>query len=328
MQTILLVKTSSLGDVVHNLPAVSDIERAFEGVTVDWAVERAFAAIPALHPCVRKAIPCELRRWRRSWYTTQTRDEWRAFLTQLRAERYDAIIDTQGLLKSAIVARAACGVRYGLDWQSSREPLGPFYDRTYSVSWNLHAVERNRRLCALALGYDPTGPAEYGIHAEPSDGAWLPPRPFLVLLHATSHPHKLWEEDAWTALGRQALASGFGLVLPWGSDSERSRSTRLAERLPSAVVPGRLELSELAKVLAAAAGVLGVDTGLTHLAAALGIPTVGIYGATDPQATGVYTAGPALNLGVRGRFPTPEEVWDGLAHLGVVVPGASARLHA
>jgi len=325
---ILLVKTSSLGDVVHNLPVVSDIGCAFDGAVVDWAVERSFAAIPSLHPRVRKVIPCELRRWRRSWFTAQTRREWRTFLAQLRAEPYDAIIDTQGLLKSAVVARAARGPRFGLDWQSSREPLRPFYDRTFAVPWGSHAVERNRQMCGLALGYAPAGAPEYGIRCEPACAAWLPPRPFLVLLHATSHPRKLWDEESWIVLGRQALAAGVGLVLPWGSESERRRSIGLANGLPRAVVPSRLELDQLASVLAAAAAVVGVDTGLTHLAAALGVPTVGIYGATDPRATGVYSAGPALNLGARDGFPTAAEVWEALTRLGAVVPRASGRISA
>ena len=192
----------------------------------------------------------------------------------------------------------------------------------------MHAVERNRQLCGLALGYVVSGEPDYGIRCARSAAAWLPAAPFVVLLHATSHSYKLWPEASWIELGVRLAARGFGTVLPWGSAAERQRATQLAGQISTAIVPERLGLKDLASVLTASAGAIGVDTGLTHLAAALGIPTVGIYGATDPQATGVYTAGPALNLGARGRFPTPEEVWDGLAHLGVVVPGASARLHA
>jgi heptosyltransferase-1 len=323
---ILVIKTSSLGDVVHNLPAITDIARACDGAHIDWVVERAFAAIPRLHPGVRRVIPCELRRWRRAWRTTQARREWRTFLSELRVERYDAIIDTQGLLKSAILARAARGPRYGLDWRSSREPLRLFYDQTFSVPWGQHAVERNRRLCALALDYPLTGAPEYGIRCDHSRAAWLPPRPYLVLLHATSHPRKLWDDESWIEVGREARAAGFGLLLPWGAESERQRAMRLAQLLPGAVVPERLDLTELAGVLAASAGVLGVDTGLTHLAAALGVPTVGIYGATDPHATGVYSSGPALNLGASDRFPTAADASAALRRLGVVADRATTRL--
>lgn len=318
MYRVLLVKTSSLGDVVHNLPAVTDIRGRMPDAVIDWVVEKSFAAIPEMHPGVRRVIPCELRRWRRSWLTRATRAEWRAFVAALRAERYDCIIDTQGLLKSAIVARAANGRRVGLDWKSSREPLRPFYDQTFSIPWTLHAVERNRRLCALALGYTVQGDPDYGIRTAPSAAAWLPPRPYVVLLHATSHPRKLWPEECWIELGAQLTRSGFSLVLPWGGSEEQQRAQRLAARLPVACVAPRLELTELAAVIAGAHGVVGVDTGLTHLTAAFGIPVIGIYGATDPQATGVRTAGPAANLGAIGRFPSVDEVMDALRGLGVL----------
>lgn len=323
MPSILLVKTSSLGDVVHNLPVVADIRSALGEVAIDWVVERSFAAIPALHPAVGRVISCEVRRWRRSWSSRQTRAEWSSFVRELRQVRYDAIIDTQGLLKSAVLARAAEGPRYGLDWHSSREPLRFFYDRVFRVPWTAHAVERNRRLCGLALGYEASGTPEYGIHAEPSRADWLPPRPFVVLLHATSHPSKLWPEGRWLELGTWLAGKGCGAVLPWGDPAERQRAVRLAARLPTAIVPDRLGLGELAAVMTASAGVVGVDTGLTHLAAALKVPVVGIYGATDPAATGVYAAGPALNLGAIGRLPSVEEVVNALEQIGVVASRAS-----
>ncbi len=249
-------------------------------------------------------------------------------MREVRQVRYDAIIDTQGLLKSAVLARAAEGSRYGLDWHSSREPLCLFYDRVFRVPWTAHAVERNRRLCGLALGYEASGPPDYGIRAEPSRAAWLPARPFVVLLHATSHPSKLWPEAHWLELGAWLANQGYGAVLPWGDPAERQRAVRLAERLPDAVVPERLGLDQLAAVMTASAGVVGVDTGLTHLAAALAVPVVGIYGATDPAATGVYAAGRALNLGSIGRLPSVEEVVNALQQIGVVAPSACARQQA
>jgi heptosyltransferase-1 len=312
MRRILLVKTSSLGDVVHNLPVVNDIRTRLGEASIDWVVEHAFAQIPALHPGLRRVIPCELRRWRRSWYTTQTRCAWKRFLRDLRADRYDAIIDTQGLLKSALVTRCAIGARFGLDWRSSREPLRAFYDRTFSVPWLMHAVERNRRLCALALGYEPVGAPDYGVVCPPARAAWLPQRPFVVFLHATSHPRKLWPVAQWMELGNRIAKLGFGAVLPWGSDMERERAHAVAKGLPDAVVPGRLELAQLAAVLAAAKAAVGVDTGLTHLAAAVGIPTIGIYGATNPRATGVLGGGQAINVGDLGRFPSVQEVMDAM----------------
>ena len=326
MRKVLLIKTSSLGDVVHNLPAVSDIHQAIGAADIDWVAEKSFAAIPTLHPGVRRVIPCQLRRWRRTWYTSETREEWRHFRDLVSAEDYDAVIDTQGLLKSALVTRLASGTRYGLDWRSSREPLRWFYDRTFSVPWAMHAVERNRRLCSLALDYAVVDPPEYGLRCGPYTAPWLPRRPYVVLLHATSHPRKLWPESSWLQLADDLFQFGFATVLPWGNDTEHERAERLASQLPDATVPARLELEQVAGVLGSAAAVVGVDTGLTHLAVALGVPTVGIYGATDPQATGVYGSQRAVSLGSKQRFPSVTEVVNALKSLGAMPAVQGARL--
>jgi heptosyltransferase-1 len=305
---VLLVKTSSLGDIVHNLPVASDIRRVFHDVRIDWVAERAFAAVPALHSGVRNVIGCELRRWRRSLFSERTRVQWRAFARELSSTCYDAVIDTQGLLKSAIIARLANGTRYGLDWRSSREPLRLFYDKTFEVGWNMHAVERNRRLAGFALGYDVHGEPDYGIRCSPANAPWLPPSPYVVLLHGASHARKRWPEIDWVTLGSHIQGAGFSLVLPWGSEAELACARSLAVRLEAAHVAPALELSELAAVLAGAAAAIGVDTGLSHLAAALGVPVVGIYGPTDPARTGLLAATPAISMGGLGRFPTAESV--------------------
>jgi len=315
----LLVKTSSLGDVIHNLPVVSDIRRYVGEVAIDWVVEKAFAAIPALHPGVRNAICCELRRWRRSWLSASTRAEWQAFVHELHSRTYEVVIDTQGLLKSAIVARCArSSDRVGLDWHSSRDPLRPFYHRTFRVPWDVHAVERNRRLAALALGYRVEGPPDYGIEAQASTASWLPRARYAVLLHATSHPRKAWPERCWIELGQLLLQADVAPVLPWGCAEEEERARRLAERLPGACVAPPLALGDLAAVLAGARAVVGVDTGLTHLAAALQVPCVGLYGATEPRATGLYAGPWAANVGAVGGFPSVREAADALGRLGVL----------
>lgn len=319
MRKILLVKTSSLGDVVHNLPVVSDIRSAFADAAIDWAVEKPFAAIPALHPGVRRVIACELREWRRSWFTSATRRAWRAFLDELRVERYDVIIDTQGLLKSAVIARAARGYRVGLDWKSSREPLAPFYDRVHRIPWSLHAVERNRQLAAAALGYQATGEPRYGIQIPNFRAEWLPHAPYAVLLHATSDARKLWPPSSWIEFGARLGEARMSAVLPWGSAAEHEAARRLAAAIGAAArVAPALSVAELAGVIAGARFVAGVDTGLTHLAAALGIPVVGIFGATDPRSTGVRASGHAVNLGGIGRFPACGEVVDALRGFGVL----------
>jgi heptosyltransferase I len=313
---IVLIKTSSLGDVLHNLPVVSDICRYVPDVRIDWVVEEKFAPLPALHPGVSRVIPVAMRRWRKSLW--QSCGEMRAVCRNLRANHYDLALDTQGLLKSALIARCIRAPRCGFDRNSAREPLASlFYDRTYWVEKNLHAVERNRQLAGQALGYTPQGAPDYGIRAPAIELPWLPPEPYAVLLHATSRADKLWSEANWIALGRYLHEKNIRCVLPWGSEAEQARSLRLAGAIPDAVAPPRLSLNEAAALLGGAQAVIGVDTGLAHLAAALGVPTVGIYTATDPVLTGLYAGRCAVNLGNVDRAPDTAAVIDALQQAAV-----------
>jgi heptosyltransferase-1 len=305
---ILLVKTSSLGDVIHALPAVTDLKIALPDAQVDWVVEESLVPIVRLHAGVDATIAVAMRRWRRAWWWRSIRDEMSACRRQLRAHTYDAIIDAQGLLKSALIARAARGARHGLDFYSSREPLALFYQHTYRIAWELHAVERTRLLFAQALGYAVPPHCDYGLRAAPRSFGWLGQGAYAVLLHASSGDYKLWGEPNWLELGNALNAAGLACVLPGGTVDERTRSMRIAEKLRVAVVPPALSLEEIAGLFAGAAKVVGIDTGLTHLAAALGAPTVGIYNATDPAATGIYGCARAVNLGGIGRAPTAPQV--------------------
>lgn len=315
MPRILLVKTSSLGDVVHNFPVVSDLVSAYRGAHIDWVVEEPYAALPLLHPGVRRAIPVAVRRWRAQLHKAATWREMRAFARELTRERYDAIVDTQGLFKSATIARIARGRRYGLGWRASREPLFPFYHRTYDVPRALHAVERNRSLSSQALGYQSAPGVNYGIRAHACEFPWLSSGAYAVFLHATSAGAKLWPETHWIALARHLAERGMQSVLPWGTTAERARSQRLAEAIEGAVVPPRLPLSEAAALLVGARCVVGVDTGLTHLAGALGVPTVGIYVATDPAATGLHGSARSANVGDGHACPDESAVTRALSRL-------------
>lgn len=308
MLKILLVKTSSMGDVIHNLPVVTDIRVHFPDAVIDWVAEEAFAAIPALHPGVGQVLPVAIRRWRRSPLSRQTRQEIGMTVRRLQSKRYDLVIDTQGLIKSAIIARLAQGPRCGFDRRSAREPLATlFYDQTFSVDTSLHAVERNRLLVGRALGYTPEV-LDYGVAAPDLPLSWLPGGPFAVLLHATSRASKLWPEADWIALGRHLNGQGIACVLPWGSPEEEARSRRLGENIPHAVVPPAMALDQAAALLSRARAVIGVDTGLVHLAAALKVAVVALYCGSDPGLTGVYTTGPGVNLGKAGSPPSLAEV--------------------
>ncbi len=309
---ILLIKTSSLGDVVHNLPVVTDLRRRYPEAKIDWVVEEALAEIPRLHPGVRHVIPLALRRWRKSPLAAATWREVCAFRAMLRQDDYELVIDTQGLLKSALIAFMARGKRCGFAAGSAREPLAAgFYNKTFDVPTSLHAVARNRRLAALAAGYSDAPAADYGLTAAPSAAAR---RPCAVLLTATSRDDKLWPEDRWIATGKALHGQGLTCLLPAGSATERQRAERLAQAIPGAVALPALNLHDLAAQLAAARIVIGVDTGLVHLAAALGRPTLALFCASDPALTGVLATTPAINLGRRGQPPGVDDV------LGAAMP--------
>ncbi len=310
MPNILLIKTSSLGDVVHNLPVVSDIRARFPRARIDWVVEEAYRDIVGMHPGVHRAIPVALRRWRGNLLKPAHWREFGQFRHALSGMRYDCVIDTQGLIKSALLARAASGTRHGYAGASARESLAAkFYDVTHVVPRDLHAVVRNRRLAALALGYELPRALDYGIAASAPTGP-IEHRPYCVLLHATSRADKLWPEPAWERLGAELAQQGYTPILPWGNAAERARSERIARALPTAVLPPALGILGMAGLLAGAQAVIGVDTGLTHLAAALGRPVVALYCGTRPGLTGVYAGQGARvrNLGSTEVVPAVAEV--------------------
>jgi heptosyltransferase-1 len=307
MPDVLFIKTSSLGDVVHHMPAVVDARKAHPNTTFAWLVEEAFAPLVRLHPATGHVIPVAWRRWRKSLYSPSTMSEIAASLRAIRDLHFDDIVDTQGLLRTALIARVARGRRHGYDSSSIREPLASaFYDERYRVSRDLHAVERNRILSGLALGYSPLGAPDFGLDRKQFSGTGSR---YGLLLHATARAEKFWREEHWVALGKR-LNRNAELRLLWGTDTERVRSERIAAAISGARVEERKPLDQVAALIAGAQFVVGVDTGLSHLAAALGVPLVAIFTGSKPGLTGPVGSGPIAVLGADGAPPTVDAVID------------------
>jgi len=295
---VLLVKLSSLGDVIHNLPVATDLAQALPGIEIDWLTEAPYAELVALHPAVRNVYPVHLRHLKKHWWSSAAWREWRADRLRVGARKFDRVLDTQGLLKSAWVARWADAPIAGYGAASAREPMAArFYAQQFDVPRDLHAVVRNRRLAAQAFGYELTPVIDYGLRNALPPPPWLPTAPFAVFLHGTSRADKQWPQAHWIALGRELDARGLQVLLPWGSAAERATADQLAAAIPQASVAPAMSLVDAAGMLSRAAAVIGVDTGLAHLAVALQRPTVGIYLTTSPRLTGLAGGVGAVNLG-------------------------------
>ena len=339
---VLIVKLSSLGDVVHAMAAVQDIRRAYPTALIDWVVERAFAPLVARCEGVQRVIPCELRRWRKAYLSAQNRKEWSAFKADLQAQAYDAVIDLQGLTKSALLAWLAQtkvgGLRYGManqtDGSSYEAPARWLADVAIALEPHVHAVARSRLLCAEALGYIVEGEPHFGLHAgalavaqpqarpghkllaNPGAAAnpFVPRKPVVALVHGTSRQDKEWPLTSWVALGQRLNHSGFCVALAHGSDTEKTVSEKIAAELADAWVWPSMALDALTDTMAQCAGVIGVDSGLSHIAVALGLPHVQIYNFDTAWRTGVHNAHQICVF----ASPTPTvdmvwQAWDSLA---------------
>ncbi|MEO6031354.1 MAG: lipopolysaccharide heptosyltransferase I [Burkholderiaceae bacterium] len=325
---LLIVKLSSLGDVVHALPVVHDIQAAFPRAVIDWVVEPAFASLLRRVEGVDAVIECALRRWSRAWWTGAVRAEWRAFKTRLRRERYDAVLDLQGLTKSVLIARLAQlsteGARHGLanrtEGSSYEAPARWGVDHAIRIEPHIHAIDRSRELAARALGYTLQGPPCFGLQAARAPrvaGA----APMLVFVHGSSRDTKLWPEDAWVELGRRAAGEGWRVALPHAGATELERAQRIARTLvvlnAAVEVWPAMGLDALVDRLGAAQGVIGVDSGLSHIAVALDLPHVQIYNfptswRTGPQATHDHRHQVAIEA---QPAPSVDAVWSAWARV-------------
>jgi heptosyltransferase-1 len=313
---VLIVKLSSLGDVIHSMPAVMDIHAAFPHAQIDWVVERGFAPLAARCAAVHRVIPCELRRWRKSFFKAdsraQTLADWRDFKTDLQRDAYDAVIDLQGLTKSALVSWMARttpqGKRYALanrtDGSAYERPTRWVADVAVPITPHIHAVDRSRVLCAQALGYDVPAQINFGLGHAASQR-----KPYVVLVHGTSRADKEWPLEYWYTLGLRLKQAGLDVALPHGNETEQLRSEALADMLPGAVVWPRLSLDQLTSEMAQCTGVIGVDSGLSHMAVALDLPHVQIYNFDTAWRTGPTGLLRQCSL---VDFPTPsvDGVWQ------------------
>lgn len=328
---ILIVKVSSLGDVVHTTPVVADILAHEPDAQIDWLVEDGFIDLVRMVHGVRRAIPYSLRRWRKGLMRAETWGDIRRFRRELVAEHYDTVIDFQGLIKTAWTASWARGPVTGLanrtDGAGFEWPVRFFYNRRVPIEPRTHVIDRSRQLAAAALGYAPPAPLsteiDFGFDLNAAAKALAGydlnlPVPYVVFAHATSRADKQWPEDHWIKLGQALVRHGASLVLPWGSDSERETSERIAREFgAAALVPPRLSLPAVTGLLAGAAAVVGVDTGVIHIAAGLKVPTVELYNFETSWRTGGYWSPQVVNLGGRVS-PTLDQVRQALTAFGLL----------
>jgi heptosyltransferase-1 len=333
-EKLLIIKTSSLGDVIHCLPVIHDIRAHYPNIQIDWIVEESFADIPRMAGGVNQVLTVAMRRWKKSPFNLKTWLEISAFKKNIKQYQYDAVIDCQGLLKSALITKQARttiqGLKHGYDKNSIREPVASlFYERKHAISYQQHAVTRNRALCATSLGYAiPLNAPDYGISAKNNAAASRIDiglqrsdlkHDYVIGLHGTSRASKLWSAENWVALGCELAKLDLNLALPWANEAEFKRANAIASQLTNArvnncIVLPKLSIAQLAGVIAQSKAAIGVDTGLSHLATALNVPTIAIFTDTNPALTGVMAGAyaKALNLGNISEAPSVDDVLSSL----------------
>ena len=310
---ILVIKSSSMGDIIHALPVASDIAEHVPGACVDWVVEESFRDIPTFSPYVSSAVVTAFRRWRKHPFSSETRAEVARLKDRLRSGRYDIVLDIQGLARTGLVVHWAGAPRAaGFSFSTVREqPAALFYTPSlrFALDEDMGAVSRYRALAGLALGYKPEGLPRFGLRATRPNPVSVG-SPYAALAVNTSRDSKLWPEDRWVRLMEDLKGMGLRSVLFWWSDSEKARVERLASRTDAAVVAPRMGYADIAAVLAGAEIVVGADTGIAHMGAALGRPTVGIYVQSNPERTPIVGDAEHVSLGGFGRDTQESEVLD------------------
>jgi heptosyltransferase-1 len=326
---ILLVKLSSLGDVLHNLPIVWDLRRRLPNAQIDWVVEEGYVHL--LEPLLTRdgfkgidhIIPFGLRRWKKNLFKLSTWQQFFAFKKQLQVTQYDYLIETQGLLKSALVCALAskskdaviAGLANATQFSGYEPIVRFFYNQSVQVPVDCHAVDRSRWVACSALDWQliirADSPAFYPeafIQALAEKKIAGLKKPYILCFHSTAREAKRWSNQHWVALGQELASRGYQVVLPWGNSAEKVVSEELAKQIPGSFVPPAFSIEDAFSVIAHAALTIGVDTGLTHLAAVLGKPTVEIYCDSPRWKTEGYWAKNICNMGDIGAPPSAAEV--------------------
>lgn len=303
---------------------LADILRHYPDAQIDWVVEEGYASLVRLNRSVRHIIPFALRRWRKSLFSKQTRAEMRAFYHALRAESYDWVFDTQGLLKTGMVmgmARlAGQGRRIGL--ANASEGSGYegvsriFHTSSIPLDPRTHAVQRARLVAAAALDYKVDTAADFNLQApDASHATWLPSQPYAVFFHGTARDAKRWDDASWVRIARVLNARGLQVLLPWGSEQERRVAQQLAAQMENALVLPKLPMMDAVILAQRAALAIGVDTGLTHIAAAFNRPTIELYCDSPRWKTEGNWSSNIINLGDLGMPPTVGQVEEAVDRL-------------
>lgn len=322
---ILIVRVSSLGDVLHNMPMVADLRRQYPHAVIDWVVEEAYVSLVRLSPDVRHVIPFALRRWRKSLFSRTTWQEIGAMRRLLQQEHYDVVFDTQGLLKTGAIMGLANvvpnGIKAGLanaTEGSGYEPVSRvFHTMSIPVDPRTHAVARGRIVAAQTLGYTPQEQPDFGLQVPKVTCPVQPSGPFVLFFHGTAGASKKWDEAHWMTVGQSLAGKGLQVLLPWGSAAERAAAERLAAQIPDAQVLPSLTIHEAIVLIQQARLVIGLDTGLTHIAAAYCRPTIELYCDSPRWKTEGNWSPQIINLGDKGAPPTVAAVLDAVTRLDV-----------
>ncbi|MDP2070948.1 lipopolysaccharide heptosyltransferase I [Methylotenera sp.] len=327
---LLLVKMSSMGDIIHNMPLVHDIKQHYPEAIIDWVVEESFVELARLNPLVERIIPVAMRRWKKAIFSKNTWVEFLKFKKNLQTCRYDAILDTQGLIKSAVIAKLAHGISYGQNSNTARERLAGYLVRnSLDIPRNLHAITRNRLVGALALNYSTDDNSthydmQFNHELNPVLTDLLP-KNCIMLFHSTARAAKHWPNECWIALGLYLNARGYALALPWGSATEKQRAESIANSLKDALVLPKLSIVQLAGLMRDTKACVGLDTGLTHIAVALNIPTLAIFTDTHLWQAGTKPSpqGCAITIGGKPDLPNVKASIDAFNQLMVMKHASS-----